>query len=499
MEGYNQMKNLTLFNTKNLHIVILIVGIIFISLSVFHSNLWFDESYSVSLAEHSYTNIWKIGGNDVHPILYYWILHTLKIIFGSSIVIYRVFSALCIALLGLLGFTHIRKDYGEKTGLIFSFLAYFLPVSSLYAGEIRMYALGLLLGTIMAIYAYRIYKNQMQKTTFFIFTLSSISLAYTHYYGLMLAGIINLLIFFYLIKNRDTRKEDLKKFVVGAIFQVLLYIPWLICFLTQIKNVSNGFWITLKFPETIYEILALHFQGNLSQDVGLLLVGIIYTYVGYSIFKAKKEEKKPALWALGIYLGIIVIAWIISIIMPSPILLYRYLIIISGLFIFTIAFFIAQDKKIIRVILINTIIFTISVASNISLIKENYNSENNTAVEFIKEKIKNEDIIIYSNAINGAVITTKLAQEKNNISYFYNKDNWGVHEAYKAFSPNMKIEENLTSILDNYEGNIWIIEGKGTKDLKEEIASKYDIKTIEEKQFHQSYKNYDYTIEYIEK
>ena len=92
---------------------------------VFHNNLWFDESYSVAIANHSYQEIWTIGGNDVHPVLYYFILHTLNLIFGSNIIVYRLFSVLCLFILGLLGYTHIRKDFGDKVGILFSLFTFY--------------------------------------------------------------------------------------------------------------------------------------------------------------------------------------------------------------------------------------------------------------------------------------------------------------------------------------------------------------------------------------
>ena len=67
--------------TKYLHIALIILGIIFITIPVFHNNLWFDESYSVGMANKSFIDIWQIGSNDVHPILYYWILHLIYIIY----------------------------------------------------------------------------------------------------------------------------------------------------------------------------------------------------------------------------------------------------------------------------------------------------------------------------------------------------------------------------------------------------------------------------------
>ena len=485
-------------NLKYLHIAIIIIGILFISLSIFHTNMWFDESYSVAMARHSFAEIWQIGGNDVHPIFYYFCLHILYLMFGGNVIIYRMFSTFTIALLGIIGYTHIRKDFGEKTGLLFSFLTLFLPVVSQYSGEIRMYSLGMLLGTIMAIYAYRIYKGENKKTTYIFFGLSSLLVAYTHYYGLMLAGIINLLLFIFLVKNRKERKNDLIKFIVTAAIQVVLYVPWLVCFLIQLKNVSSGFWISLSFPGTLYEILTMQYKGNLPFQP-IILTTIFYSYITYLVVKTNKEDRKPATWCFMIYIAIILIALFVSLCMQSVILVYRYLLIITGIFIFALAFFMAKETKIWRTMTICAIILIMSIYSNVISIKEAYNNENREFVTYIDSQIQDGDIIIYSNAINGAVVTTEISQKHDNISYFYDKENWNVEEAYKAFAPYMEIKDTLNEILDNYSGRVWIIEAGNTHDLLNEIAEKYNINKIEDRQFTNKYKNYQYTIELIEK
>ena len=56
---------------KTLHIILMILGTIFVSLSIFHTTLWFDEAYSVGMTNQNFIDIWKIGGHDVHPVLYY--------------------------------------------------------------------------------------------------------------------------------------------------------------------------------------------------------------------------------------------------------------------------------------------------------------------------------------------------------------------------------------------------------------------------------------------
>lgn len=483
---------------KIIHLLIIVLGIIFIFIPVFHNNLWFDESYSVAMSKHGFSEIWNITGNDVHPPLYYWILHILYLIFGSNVLIYRLVSVLFVAIMGILGFTHIRKDFGAKTGIIFSFLTLFLPFTTLYSGEIRMYSLGMLLGTILAIYGYRIYKGKVTKLTYIFFGLSSLLLAYTHYYGLMLAGIINLIVFIYLVKNVKTRKQDLIKFIITAVIQVILYMPWLIKFIKQATGVSNGFWITLSFPETIYDVLTIQFKGNLS-FYPIILVTCLYAYIIYIASKSSKEEKKEAKISTYLYISIIAVALGISLVMQSAILLSRYLLIATGLLIFTIAFFMAKDTKKIPVIVICLVIVILSSISTIKAIKENYSKQNEDCLNYLQSKMQEGDIIVYTNAINGAVITTELSETMEFKSYFYDEENWNVEEAYKSYSPYMEIKKTLEDILNDYTGRIILIEGENTHKLKDETNEKFNIREIEEAEFKVPYRNYNYTIEIVEK
>lgn len=114
-------------------------------LSNFHTSIWFDESYSVGIASHSVPEIWSIGSNDVHPALYYIILHFVGMLTGNSILSFRLISTACVIILAILGYTHVRKDFGEKVGILFSFLILFMPVVLAYSGEIRMYTMAMLL------------------------------------------------------------------------------------------------------------------------------------------------------------------------------------------------------------------------------------------------------------------------------------------------------------------------------------------------------------------
>ncbi len=487
-----------------LNIIIIIIGSIFISLGAFHSNVWFDESYSVAISNHSIIDIWNIGGNDVHPVLYYIMLKLISYIFGNNILVFRLFSILPVIILSILGITHIRKDYGEKTGIIFSFLILFLPVISIYATQIRMYTWVMLFVTIMAIYANRIYKKESNLKNWIIFALFSIFSCYTHYYGLMAAGIINLILFIYLIKQAKFRKKDLIIFIIQAIVEISLYIPWLFYFIKQVTSVSKGFWIELKFPDTLFNTLGIQFMGNLNNIFGFCFAICLYIYLGFVIYKCKKEKVNinNAKRSIFIYGLIIFIALIISL-FKSPILYPRYLVAITGLLVFFIADIMSKEKNSSITIEICIIIFVISLVSNIQLINNNYDKTNMTQVEYLKENIQKDDIIVYSNIVNGSVFAVNF---KDNKQYFYNEEDWNIEDAYKAYGPQMQTVENL-DFIDNYKGRIWIIDSidnsfynkyfKGNNEFR--IINKKAIKTKYPNSFDSEYTGYDYNLILIEK
>lgn len=448
------------FTIKMAHIIEIIIGIVFVCLGIFHANFWFDEAYSIALVKHSFAEIWTIGGNDVHPILYYWILHIVGMCTNYSIIAYRIFSAIPIIILGILGFTHIRKDFGEKQGFIFSLLVFFLPVMSVYTSQIRMYSWAILSVTILAIYAYRIFKGEDTNKNIIIFGFSSWFSIYTHYYGLMSAGLINLFLLIYLLIKK--RKSSAIKITLIGLLQLISYIPWMINFITQLKNVSSGFWIGFEFPKTLIELLSFEFLGDFVREkfgiyhyIIFALTLILYVYTGIKLYKFKKEKinTKPAIFSIIIYVSVIVASLLITLIMWTSILYYRYLFVITGLYIFVISFVLANEKNIYITVTICTIIVILGLVSNTKIIKDGYDSSNTAVMEYLKNNVAKGEAIVYSDIGVGAIIDNIMI---DNPQHFYNAERWSIQEAYKAFGPVMTVEDDVEFVKECSD-RIWLV------------------------------------------
>lgn len=491
-----KIKSITL---KQWHIAVIVIGIIFVSLGAFHSNLWFDESYSVGLARHTFGEIWSIGGHDVHPILYYWMLRIVYLMTGGTIMAYRIFSVIPIAIMIILGYTHIRKDFGEKTGFIFSFLSAFLPEMAQYAIEIRMYSWAILAVTILALYAYRLTKEDNTKN-WIIFGLSSLASIYLHYYGLMAAGLINVFLLIYLIVKK--RKKGIIFIISFGILQSLAYLPWLVNFATQLSNVSSGYWIGFSFPKTPMELLSSQLAGYVktSDYTGLIVPTVLalelYAYMIYKTYKyvKAKEDLNSFKWSVIVYFAVILAAIVITALMKTSILYYRYLFVITGLYIFAVSFILGKEENRIEIVAILSVIAILGVYNNIVMMKDNYDYSNQEPIKYLNENVKEGDTIVYADFGVGSVVAVQFA---DNQVYFYNADNWGVEEAYKAFGPNYEVKVTK-DFIDNCSNRVWFVDNIYNS-VADEIFEGKGYNKVSEKDFSTKYHDYSYKIVLLEK
>ena len=379
-----------------------------------------------------------------------------------------------------------------------------------------MYSFAMLLVCIMSIYAYRIFKNEDKKQikNWIIFAICSLASAYTHYYGLMVAGIVNILLFAHLVKKLWKTKEftfNMKAFVVSAISQIILYIPWVLSLLWQINQVSHTFWIEIR-PTILREFLTFQFTGNLENNVIInenltfAFSLLIFAYLVYlairNIVQTKKglkvqedkEYKTLTRLSLGIYLSIIVAALLVSLIIFRPIIYARYMLCVTALFIFFLAYYLNKNSNKYIIAIICVLCIAMATTIEVKLCKDNYDPNNKAPFSYLKENVKEEDIILCSTQGSGFIVS---ANYPDNFLYFWDASNWNVEEAYKAFGKHMKTIYSLDEI-EEVKGRIWVIDA-GTDGLLNEVQNKYDVKVLDKKNFSTAYHVYQYSFALIEK
>ena len=262
-------------NARLVFAVVFVVGMLLNLANAFHGQLWFDESYSTALVQHGFADIWRIGSADVHPVLYYWVLHLVYLAFGPSLVAYRSFSLVCTAALALLGWTHVRRDCGERAGILFATFVLFSPWTMIESVDIRMYAWAALLVGVTLIYTRRVAATVVAGenaplswwTIAFACALAS---AYSHYYAAMAAFCCMVVLLVACVAAcRHGNRAPVARFVAGAVLCLVGYLPWIHAAATQVSGVSSSYWITFSFPFTLFDFVGFPLRADTLISVGL--------------------------------------------------------------------------------------------------------------------------------------------------------------------------------------------------------------------------------------
>ena len=565
-------------NYKIFYISIILLGTLFILISCFHSNMWFDESYSIAIAKHSFKEIWQIGSHDVHPVLYYIMIRIVMLITNNSIVCARLPSCIPLILMSILGYSFIRKEFGNKAGLIFTFFSLFFPTVLTYAGEIRMYTWAMLFATMMFVYAYKImnnnnvrevlsydnnimYENKIKnKNTllkyWIIFSIFSLASAYTHYYALAVAAIINVGMFIYFIKaytksskndssNYDDIKNDNKKSekinsenirndniknesikdgsketiilkdrktykfnlissIVSAVVQIILYLPWLFVFISQTKVVSKGFWIKFPTPLNVIEFI---YTGNIGEgsvpkylsipfsliSIAFLIYLIVKNWKRNSIkTKFPKTKETKTTKVIALIWVAIILIMCLASLIMKQSVFYQRYL-FTLMGLFLIGFSILLSGENKKIIATYCLcILIISTILNINLINTNYDYTNNEPMAYLKSELQQNDWILISDQDYSGYIC--VATLLNDFSKVINYDvnNWNIKEAYKCYGDTILNLDEINGI----KGRMWIISAINSN-IPNEVTEKFNAEIIDSKEFKTKYKGFEYKFTLI--
>lgn len=202
-----------------------------------YQSFWNDEGTSVALASRSLALILEGASRDIHPPLYYLLLHGWIRLLGRSETAVRALSAL----LGVatVGGTYLltERTWGHVTAVLAGLLAAVAPLQVYYAQEARMYMLAAALACASMGAWHGLHTNDvLSGGDWFrrsgLYLVATVLLAYTHYTGFTVVLAQNLSLLLWLAC--DTRRDWRQRRIVAARWAALqlvvgaLYVPWLI-------------------------------------------------------------------------------------------------------------------------------------------------------------------------------------------------------------------------------------------------------------------------------
>ncbi|MEN5301566.1 glycosyltransferase family 39 protein [Pseudomonas sp. TWI628] len=366
------------------------------------SAIWCDEGSSLLMSQYSPSLIWVHSAHDVHPPLYFLLLHAWIAAFGDSVFSVRFISVLTGVGTVALGMWLAYQIATRRAAVLAGVLLALLPIAVRYSQEARMYSLMgfFLLGATIALVYW--VKNPERHRYLFVYVLLMAASFYTHYF----TGLCVLSHWAYLLLVRGDKRRLITRpawWVANSLI-VLLYIPWipslidLLQHLDQLKAGGDIGWIlpvTLhSLPSTLWQYLALTDGLDLKWPVYFALPLALALLTGAVCRHDRSPHKFHTLMAIYTFLPLIVVflvSWI------TPLLVERYLMFSAlGLpIILAVAF--DRMKRSFRYAAIATLVAFLAVElGGLSNYYQKDDDQFNTLVNFVNENYRANDRIIVS-------------------------------------------------------------------------------------------------------
>lgn len=207
--------------------------------------LWYDEAFSVLLAEQNLSSIIHGTAADVQPPLYYFLLHFWQI-FGEQPFTLRFLSvALSMIALALVYFV-ARRLFSRHTAEFALFFSGIASFQIYHAQELRMYSL-LTVGLLL--YLYGVSQITQPRLRYWMLAVLGALIAL---YAQTLAVFTLLAANVYFLFQRDGRAQ--LKLLGAQLVALIAFVPWLLYLPSQIENIQRAYWTQ---PPGIADILQM--------------------------------------------------------------------------------------------------------------------------------------------------------------------------------------------------------------------------------------------------
>ncbi len=283
---------------------------------------WLDETFTAaSLYNETLRSLFENWIKpDVHPPLYPILMFFWAKLFGISDIALRVPSFLCgVAAIATL-FFGLRGALGTATAAIGALTLAAAPNAITYSVEARPYGLVLLLASLSSVYAVR-FALSARRADLIGFSIASILLAFTHYFGLLLSA--GLYLWLILRDLRNSPRLLLPCLVFGAVLT-----PWLAYHLPSLLNKTNGhFWI----PQSglLYDVVTS--LGGAWGETGFhnaVWLEAILPF-GFAILTRRRDTRLYPIAAALTLLTFVELALIVAISRSTPLLVPRYFLVFT--------------------------------------------------------------------------------------------------------------------------------------------------------------------------
>ncbi|MCB0076468.1 MAG: glycosyltransferase family 39 protein [Anaerolineales bacterium] len=272
-------------------------------------SLWYDEGFSIWLAQQAPAEIIARTANDIHPPLYYLLLHGWMTLTGSSEWTVRFFSAffgtLSVPLIGRLGHRLLRSPRAATFAALLTALS---PLWLWYAREARMYTLLLVLVTALGWLWPEVAERRKPRWGGIVrFAALALLAVYVHFYAWF---VVAAFAFATLLAWLGARPDAaVRRWLLAFAMPLVAYLPWLGIVLRRLGQ-DRSYWEgMLPLRPVIEQTLGTWMSGHAMFEAQATLwgwVGLGLALLGLLALIRRNHER-----SLPVSHTLLLIAWLL--------------------------------------------------------------------------------------------------------------------------------------------------------------------------------------------
>lgn len=267
--------------------------------------LWGDEGWSYYFARMPLPEMLVLTAQDIHPPLYYALLHGWLALTGGAPEAARLLSVSVGTLLVPMTARLAAHIYGRRAGLAAAAVVSVAPLAVYYAQEVRMYGLVTLLGLASIYCLARLLSGHAGRRSAAAYALVTAAALYTMYYAVLvvLAQVVWLLS---LWLARRSAWQHVRRSGLAMLGAGLLYLPWVIyaggrlASYVQGKRAAEGY-LPLEPARYLAAHLAAFSVGHLSDALAPLAVAALL-FAAVATLGLMRRSPAPTARLLLLYL-----------------------------------------------------------------------------------------------------------------------------------------------------------------------------------------------------
>ena len=275
--------------------------------------IWYDEAYSILLARGSPGYIWATTARDVHPPLYYALLHYWMLLFGNGVLAARSLSALADVGTLWLGIQLMSLVATRRATWAAAVLLALLPISVRYSQEVRMYTLlGFwLMGATVALVCWVKAPQQKRYPVFYVLLMTAAF--YTHYFA-ALCVLVHWLFWWQMRKV-----QGIGAWILANCAIVVLYLPWLPHLIDQLLRRDGLEWIPpLTWQTALTFVWQLVVMGESARYSSFwrVLPSVVIVICAVALLLRDRHERPFNSLLVGYFFVPVLSVFLVSLIVP---------------------------------------------------------------------------------------------------------------------------------------------------------------------------------------